>query len=175
MKGKGRKKAEKYLPHMFLEQRQDAARQEADLYFRSLQLSQLGVNLPIMHLPRNLIMSFRRLNVLKIMLPPIRMPTTHSHIPKHAGNESVFCSTVTAQIKPWEEIVGPNVTARPRLKAKSGRSCTTLWWKRPIICVGLICANKRHGLEFPTDQARIHFKNRELVKDLCSGTSPQAP
>lgn len=54
------------------------------------------------------------------------MPTTRSNIPKYAGNKHVFCSTVTAQIKPREEIVGPNVTTRPRLKAKSGRSCTTL-------------------------------------------------
>lgn len=55
------------------------------------------------------------------------MPTMHSYIPKYAGNKSVFFSTVTAQIKPWEEIVGRNVTTRPMWKAKSGRSCTILW------------------------------------------------
>lgn len=96
--------------------------------------------------------------LLKIMLLPTCMPTMHSYIPKYAGNKSVFCSTVTAQTKPWEEIVGPNVTTRPRLKAKYGRSCTTLCWKKPIICVGLVCANKQHSLEFPTDRPGIHLK-----------------
>ena len=121
-------------------------------------------------------MSFRRLILLKIMLSPIYiyMPTMESYVPKYPGNKSVFCSRVTAHIKPWEEIVGPNMTTRPWLKAKSGRSCTTLWWKRPIICFGLICANKQHSPEFPTDQPGIHLKSRELVKVLCRGTSPPA-
>lgn len=79
-----------------------------------------------------------------------------------------------AQIKPWEEIVGPSVAARPGLKA-SPACCTTLWSKRPTICVGLICANKQHSLEFPTDQPGIYLKNRVLVKDLCRGTSPSTP
>lgn len=108
------------------------------------------------------------------MLSLICMPTMHSYIPKYAGNKSAFCSTVTAQIKPWEEIVGHNVTTRPMLKAKSGRSCTILWWKRPIICVGLICANKQHSLEFPTDQPGIHLKTRELVKQGDPSTSLQS-
>lgn len=117
---------------------------------------------------------YRRFTLLQIMLSLICMPTMHSDIPKYAGNKSVFCSTVTAQIKPWEEIVGRNVTTRPTLKAKSGRTCTILWWKRPIICVGLIYANKQCSLEFPTDQPGIHPKTRELVKDLCRGTPPPA-
>lgn len=101
----------------------------------TLRQSQFCVSLSIMYLSCNLIMSFRRLNLLKIM-SPIHMSTTHSYIPKHAGNKSGFCSTVTAQIKPQEEIVGPSVTTRPRLKAKSGRSCTTFWWKRQLFVLG---------------------------------------
>lgn len=51
------------------------------------------------------------------------MSTVYSDILKYTGNKSVFCSAVTAQLKLREEIVGPNMMARP----KSGRSCTTLW------------------------------------------------
>lgn len=80
-----------------------------------------------------------------------------------------------AQIKPWEEIVGPSVTSRPELKAKSGGVAQPSGQKDQLFVFGLICANKQHSLEFPTDQPAIYLKNRELVKDLCRGTSPSAP
>lgn len=52
-----KKRVEKYLPS---EQRQDAVHQEAELYF-TFQLSQLQVNLPVIHWPHNLIMTLQEI------------------------------------------------------------------------------------------------------------------
>lgn len=137
----------------------------------TLQQSQLCVNLSVIHFPYNMIMSFRRLNLLQIMLWPIRRQTPHSYIPKYAEKKSVFCSTD----KTMGGNCGSQCDCQAWVEGQVWRSCTTLWSKRPTICVGLICANQQHSLEFPTDQPGIYLKNRELVKDLCRGTSPSTP
>lgn len=56
-----KKRVEKYLPS---EQRQDAVHQEAELYF-TFQLSQLHVNLPVIHWPHNLIMTLQEIYFIK--------------------------------------------------------------------------------------------------------------
>lgn len=95
-----------------------------------------SVNLPFLIVI--VITSFRDLIYQRLCCPPyiclLCTPVSHNRL-----EMSAFCSTVAVQIKPWEEVVGLNVTTRPRLKAKSGRSCTILWWKRPYLCWAHLC------------------------------------
>lgn len=131
----------------------------------------LCVNLSVTYLCYNMIMSFKRLNLLQVMLWPICRQTLHSYIPKYAGNNSVFCSTD----KTMGGNCGSQCDCQAWVEGQVWPSCSTLWSKRLTICVGLIYANKQHSLEFPTDQPGIYLKTRELVKDFCRGTSPSTP
>lgn len=130
----------------------------------TLQQSQLCVNLSVIHLSYNMVMSFRR----SCCDPYVGQ--LHTPISQNLLGTKVFSA---AQIKPWEEIVGPNVTARPGLKAKSVGVAQPSGQKDQLFVLGSF-TNKQHSLELPTDQPGIYFKNRELVKDLCRGTSPSA-
>lgn len=131
----------------------------------------LCVNLSVIYLCYNMIMSFRRLNLLRIMLWPIRRQNPHSYIPQYARNKSVFSSTD----KTMGGNCGSQCDCQAWVEGQVWPSCTTLWSKRLTICVRLIYANKQHSLEFPTDQPGIYLKTRELVKNSCRGTSPSTP
>lgn len=60
-----------------------------------------------------------------------------------------------AQIKPWEEIVAPNVTARPGLKAKSGGVAQPSGQKDQLFVLGSFVPNNSTVLSSP--QTSLEF------------------